>query len=63
MQLKILFILTITRHVSSAVGHHQVLLLKLFHCNILYLVLLMYTLIYLLDVLSHFFQYKSTSII
>jgi hypothetical protein len=27
MQLKILFILTLTRHVSAAVGHHQVFLL------------------------------------
>jgi hypothetical protein len=33
MQLKILFILTLTRHVSAAVVHHQVFLLKLFHCN------------------------------
>jgi hypothetical protein len=33
MQLKILFILTLTRYVSAAVGHHQVFLLKLFHCN------------------------------
>jgi hypothetical protein len=33
MQLKTLFILTLTRHVSAAVGHHQVLLLKLFHCS------------------------------
>jgi hypothetical protein len=32
-QLKILFILTLKRHVSAAVGHHQVFLLKLFHCN------------------------------
>jgi hypothetical protein len=33
MQLKILFIRTLTRHVSAAVGHHQVCLLKLFHYN------------------------------
>jgi hypothetical protein len=32
--LKILFILNLTRHVSAAVGHHQVFLIKLFHCNI-----------------------------
>jgi hypothetical protein len=64
MQLKILFILTLTRHVSAAGDHHQVFLLKLFHCySFLYLVLLMYTFISLLDVLSHFFQHKSTSII
>jgi hypothetical protein len=33
MQLKILFIPTLTRHVSASVGHHQVFLLKMFHCN------------------------------
>jgi hypothetical protein len=33
MQLKILFIPTLTQHVSAAVGHPQVFLLKLFHCN------------------------------
>jgi hypothetical protein len=34
MQLKILFILILTRHVSAEVDHHQVFLLKLFHCNL-----------------------------
>jgi hypothetical protein len=33
MQLKILFILILTRHVLAAVGRHPVFLLKLFHCN------------------------------
>jgi hypothetical protein len=28
MQLKILFILTLTRHVSAVVGHHQVFFTK-----------------------------------
>jgi hypothetical protein len=57
MQLKILFILSLTRHVSAEVGHHQVFFTKIVSLQFVYLVLLMYTLIYLFDVLSRFFQH------
>jgi hypothetical protein len=33
MQPEFLFILILPRHISAALGHHQVLLLKLSHCN------------------------------
>jgi hypothetical protein len=58
MKHEILFILILAPHVSATLGHHQVILLKLSHCTIYNLVLLMCVLIHFLDASSHFVPSK-----